>query len=412
MAIALCDCNSFYCSAEAVFRPDLRGRPVVVLSNNDGCVVSRNPEAKALGIAMGVPLFQIQHVVKKHRVAVFSSNYTLYGDMSRRVMEVLGQFSEQIEVYSIDEAFLSLPDEDDAMAFSQSVRQRVMQWTGIPVSVGVGKTKVLAKVANRLAKKVGSFIITPDHPVLETVEVGDVWGIGAASANKLIRKGIYNAAQLRDADDKWVMKELTVVGLKLVRELRGESCLSLELIHEPKKGMCVSRSFGQSITTLEEMKQAIATHTARMGEKLRNQNSLASVVQVFFHTNPFAKDDPQCHRSAICRLPVPSSATAELIRCTTEAVERTFREGYRYKKAGIIVPEIVNDDARQQNLFVRPDWARDDRVSQAMDKINRQFGARSIQSAAEGLQPKWAARFDRRSPRYTTRWDELVEVRA
>lgn len=178
MAIALVDCNSFYCSAEAVFRPDLRGRPVVVLSNNDGCVVSRNPEAKALDIAMGIPLFQIQHIVKKHRVAVFSSNYALYGDMSRRVMEVLGQFSDQVEIYSIDEAFLSLPDQDDAMVFSQSVRQRVKQWTGIPVSVGVGKTKVLAKVANRLAKKVGTFIITPDHPVLETVEVGDVWGIG------------------------------------------------------------------------------------------------------------------------------------------------------------------------------------------------------------------------------------------
>lgn len=208
------------------------------------------------------------------------------------------------------------------------------------------------------------------------------------------------------------MKELTVVGLKLVRELRGESCLSLELIQEPKKGMCVSRSFGQSITTLAEMKQAISTHTARMGEKLRNQNSLACVLQVFFHTNPFSKGDPQCHRSAICRLPVPSSATTELIGVATECVERTFKEGYRYKKAGVIVPEIVDDGARQQNLFYRPDWVRDDRVSEAMDKINREFGARSIQFGAEGLRPKWAARFDRRSPRYTTLWDELLKVRS
>ena len=411
MAIALCDCNSFYCSCESMFRPDLRGRPIIVLSNNDGCVVSRSPEAKALGIAMGVPLFQIQQLVNKHRVAVFSSNYSLYGDMSRRVMEVLGQFSDQVEIYSIDEAFLFLPDEEDATAFSQSVRQRVKQWTGIPVSVGVGKTKVLAKVANKLAKKIGSFIITPDHPVLETVEVGDVWGIGAASARKLIGHGILNAAQLRDADDDWILKNLTVVGLKLVRELRGESCLSLELIHEPKKGMCVSRSFGQSITSLEGMKEAISTHTARMGEKLRNQNSLACVLQVFFHTNPFVQE-PQCHRSAICRLPVPSSATAEMIRVATECVERTFKEGYRYKKCGVIVPEIVDDSARQQNLFYRPDWVRDDRVSAAMDKINRQFGTRSIQFGAEGLRPKWAARFDRRSPRYTTLWDELLRVRS
>ena len=409
MAIALVDCNSFYCSCEAVFRPDLRGRAVVVLSNNDGCVVARNNEAKAIGIPMGEPLFKIQHLVRKHKIAVFSSNYTLYGDMSRRVMEVIGQFSPEVEIYSIDECFLTLPDED-AFAVSQNVRQTVKQWTGIPVSVGIGPTKTLAKVANRLAKKSGVYHIRPDDSVLESIAVGDVWGIGSASAQKLKRKGIQNAAQLRDADDRWIMKELTVVGLKLVREFRGESCLSLELIREPKKGMCVSRSFGNPITTIEEMKQAVATHTARMGEKLRKQHSLAGVLQVFFHTNPFSQA-PQCYRSAVCRPSVPSSATAELIRCATDAVERTFREGFRYKKAGVIVAEIVNDDARQQNLFARPDWIRDDRVSSAMDRINHAFGARSIQFASEGLQPKWATRFDHRSPQYTTQWDELLEAR-
>lgn len=411
MAIALVDCNSFYCSAEAVFRPDLKGRPIVVLSNNDGCCVSRNNEAKAIGIPMGEPLFKIQHLVRKHKIAVFSSNYTLYGDMSRRVMEVLGQFSDQVEVYSIDEAFLSLPDGDDATAFSQSVRQRVKQWTGIPVSVGIGPTKTLAKVANKQAKKSGSFIITPDDPVLETIGVGDVWGIGQASAGKLNKRGIYNAAQLRDADDRWVMKELTVVGLKLVRELRGENCLELELIREPKKGMCVSRSFGKYVTSLNELKESVATYAARMGEKLRSQNSLACGLQVFFHTNPFATG-PQCYRSAFCRPPVPSSATAELIRCAVAGVERAFKDGYRYNKAGIIVPEIVNDDARQQSLFERPNWERDDRLSAVMDRINQEFGSRSIQFGAEGIKPKWSARFDRRSPRYTTRWDELAEARA
>lgn len=408
--VALVDCNSFYASCEQLFRPDLKGKPVIVLSNNDGCVVARSAEAKAIGIEMGVPLFQIKQQVSQHRVAVFSSNYTLYGDMSNRVVQVLGQFSPDLENYSIDESFLVLPD-CDPIDVGAKIRKTVKQWTGIPVSVGISNTKTLAKLANRLAKKLtsGVCVLTPDDPILQTIDVGDVWGIGSASARKLRAANIKTVAALREADDAWVLKNLSIVGLKLVHELRGTACLPLEMVREPKKGMCVSRSFGHPVTTLEEMQQAVATFAVRIGEKLRSQKSLASVMSVFINTNYFA-NEPQCHRHAAFRLLVPSAAGNELIRWTAAATERLFCEGFKYKKAGVLVTEIVSDSLRQRNLFYQPDTVRDDRVSSMMDTINREFGRRTVQFAAEGLHTPWAARFDSRSPRYTTRWNELPEV--
>lgn len=408
--VALVDCNSFYASCEQVFRPDLAGKPVIVLSNNDGCVVARSSEAKALGIAMGVPLFQIKPLVATNKVAVFSSNYTLYGDMSHRVVQVLGQFSPDLENYSIDESFLLLP-KCDPMALGDEIKCRVKQWTGIPVSVGIASSKTLAKLANHLAKKLprGVCRLEPDDPILADVDVSEVWGVGPASTRKLRAAGINTVSQLRDAEDDWILKALSIVGLKLVHELRGISCLSLEMVREPKKGMCVSRSFGAPITTLPELKEAVATFAARIGEKLRSQHSLAATMSVFFHTNSFA-DEPQCQRQSSFRLPVPSAAGNELIHWTTTTVERLFCEGYRFKKAGVFVTEIVSDSARQGNLFYKPDTVRDDNVAAVMDKINREFGRRTVQYAAEGVKTGWAPRFDRRSPRYTTNWDELVEV--
>lgn len=410
--VALVDCNSFYASCETVFRPDLIGKPVIVLSNNDGCVVARSTEAKALGIAMGVPLFQIKKLVDAHRVAVFSSNYTLYGDMSNRVVQVLGQFSPDLENYSIDESFLILPP-SEPFSLGAEIKSRVKKWTGIPVSVGIARTKTLAKLANHLAKKqpTGVFLLEPTDPILEQIEVGEVWGIGSASAKKLNTAGIKTVAQLRDANDAWIQTTLSIVGLKLVYELRGIPCLQLEMVREPKKGMCVSRSFGSPVTTLPELQEAIATFAARIAEKLRAQNSLASVMSVFINTNYF-RDEPQCHRHLSFRLPVPSAAGNELIHWTTLTAERLFCDGYRFKKAGVLVTEIVSDSARQQNLFYKPDSARDGRVSAVMDKINRDFGRRNIQYAAEGIKAEWAPRFDSRSPRYTTNWDELLEVKA
>ncbi len=408
--VALVDCNSFYASCEQVFRPDLIGKPVIVLSNNDGCVVARSAEAKAIGIAMGVPLFQVKHLVAKYKVSVFSSNYTLYGDMSHRVIQVLEQFSPELENYSIDESFLMLPD-CDPVVFGATIKKTVKQWTGIPVSVGVAKTKTLAKLANRLAKKQSSGVslLESDDPVLQNIEVSDVWGIGTASARKLHSANIKTVAALRDADDVWVLKTLSVVGLKMVYELRGIPCLALEMVREPKKGMCVSRSFGSPITKLDELKEAVATFAVRIGEKLRSQHSLASRMSVFLNTNCFA-NEPQCNRHAAFRLPVPSAAGSELIHCTGVIAEKLFCEGYRFKKAGVLVTEIVSDSARQQNLFYKPDTVRDGQVSSVMDRINREFGRRTVQYAAEGLTAPWSARFDSRSPRYTTNWDELMEV--
>ena len=405
MAIALVDCNSFYASCEQVFRPDLKDRPVLVLSNNDGCVVARSAEAKLLGIEMGIPVFQIRDVIKTHHVTVFSSNYTLYGDMSRRVMDVLGQFSPDIEVYSIDESFLKL---DGTTAVGEEMRKRVKQWTGIPVSVGIAPTKTLAKLANRLAKKTGGVrILDPADAVLETVDVGDIWGIGSASARKLRSANINTASALRDSNDKWILKTLGIVGVRLMLELRGESCLPLEMVSNPKKGICVSRSFGRPVSTIEDLKQAVALFTSRAAEKLRRQHSLAAVTSVFFNTNRFVSE-PQCTKHGVFRLPVPSSAGNELIRHSLKAVDRMYCEGFRYKKAGVIIHEIVNH--RQGNLFYRPDVERDDRVSGVIDKINHEFGRHMIHFAAQGFQPGWATKFDSRSPRYTTRWDELLEA--
>lgn len=410
--VALVDCNSFYASCEQAFRPDLIGKPVIVLSNNDGCVVARSTEAKALGIKMGVPLFQIKPLIEKQKVAVFSSNYTLYGDMSHRVVQVLGQFTPDLENYSIDESFLMLPP-GDPMVQGDEIKRRVKQWTGLPVSVGIATTKTLAKLGNHLAKKLprGVYQLGAHDSVLSDTEIAEVWGIGPASTRKLQAAGITTVAQLRDADDDWILKTLSIVGLKLVHELRGTPCLSLEMVREPKKGICVSRSFGAPVTALQELQEAVATFAARIGEKLRSQHSLAVTMSVFFHTNPFA-DDPQCTRHCSFRLPVPTAAGNELIRWTKETAERIYREGYRYKKAGVLATEIVSDSARQGNLFYKPDTIRDDRVSAVMDKINRDFGRRTIQYAAEGVKPGWSPRFDRKSPRYTTNWDELLEVRA
>ena len=329
-------------------------------------------------------------------------------------MEVLGQFSPDVEIYSIDESFLRLLDPAaDPLELGARIKHTVKKWTGVPVSVGVSSTKTLAKLANRVAKKLsaqnGVYVLRNDDPILDSIDVADVWGIGGASARKLKSAGIQTVATLRDAEDAWILKTLSIVGLKLVHELRGVSCLSLGLVSEPKKGMCVSRSFGRPITTLDEMKQAVALYAGRAAEKLRRQHSLAVAMSVFFETNRF-NDDPKCNRFGTYRLPVPSSATTELIRFALIATEQLFRDGFRYKKAGVMVHEIVSDAARQTNLFYRPDTARDDRVSAVMDQINHEFGRHAIHTAAEGIQPAWATRFDSRSPRFTTRWDELLEV--
>jgi len=412
---ALVDCNNFYVSCERVFDPKLEGKPVVVLSNNDGIVVARSNEAKALGIGMGVPEFQIRHLIRRHDVQVFSSNYTLYGDMSQRVMETLAQFTPNLEVYSIDEAFLSLSGftSRDLTEYGRTIKATVKRWTGIPVSVGIAETKTLAKVAGRVAKRsigaAGVFDLTvcqDRNALLALTPVEDIWGIGRNWARLLKQHGITTALSLREADVHWVRGTMGVVGERLVRELHGVSCLALDDCPPPKQGITVSRSFGRSVTTLAEMKEAVAFYTGRAAEKLREERLAVTVLTVFLTTNTF-KDEPQYSNAATIKLPVATDSTFDMLRHALHGVERIYRDGYRYKKAGVMLTALVPASQVQGDLFDQQDRERSRTLMRVLDRLNDHMGAGTLRYAAEGITKRWQARFERRSPAYTTRWEEL-----
>jgi DNA polymerase V len=416
---ALIDCNNFYVSCERLFQPILLGKPVVVLSNNDGCVIARSDEAKALGIPMGLPAFKLTDLITEHSIEVFSSNYTLYGDLSTRVMTTLTQWTPEVEVYSIDEAFLKfsvlLPDA--LTAYGQTIRATIQQWTGIPVSIGIGPTKTLAKLANRLAKRspeAQGVVTLNSHIEIEATlaqtPIEDIWGIGPGYTRRLHAHKIRTALQLRQVNDRWVRQELGIVGLRLVWELRGISCLPLELCPPPKQNLMVSRSFGRPITTLTEMREAVATYMTRAAEKLRRHHVAAGVLTVFLMTSRF-RDEPQYSNSVTISLPVATQDTAELIGYALRGVEQTFREGYRYQKAGVILTALVPAHQIQAHLFDQHDRERSQKLMTAIDTINREWGSGTIRYAAVGLRPGWVMRCARRSPRYTTRWEELAVVR-
>ncbi len=419
-AVALVDCQSFYASCERVFNPALKERPVVVLSNNDGIVVAASAEAKAIGLTLGVPIFQAEETVRKHGVAVFSSNYTLYGDMSRRVMATLAEFTPALEIYSIDEAFLDLglvpaPELD---ACGRTIRATVLKWTGLPVSVGIAETKTLAKIAQHLAKrspKTGGVLNLAGSPhreeALRRTEVGDIWGVGRRYGDFLRRRGIATALDLARLDDAWVRKHMTVVGLRTIRELRGEPCLDLELAAPTKQQICVSRSFGSYVTTREGMHEAVSVYAARAGEKLRREGSVAGTIMVFMLTNRF-RDEPQYVASTVLGFPVHTDYTAELIAFAGRGVDRMWRDGFRFKKAGVVLGDIRPATAAQLDLFDRRDRGRSDRIMRVLDRVNARWGAGALVYVAEGLKRPWRTRFDMRSPRYTTRWDELPVVSA
>lgn len=417
---ALIDCNNFYVSCERVFQPRLRNTPVVVLSNNDGCVVARSDEVKAMGVAMGVPVFKIENLIQAKGVRVFSSNYALYADMSRRVMETLQQFSPEIEVYSIDESFLRVPDLDEKKLIELGARihKTVKQWTGLPVSVGIGPTKTLAKVANRFAKRHpgagGVWVLSharEQEKALGDTVVEDVWGIGPSHARQLKGRLIFNALQLRNVRLEWIRQRLGIVGERMVYELRGISCLPLELCPPPKKGICVSKSFGRPVSTLKEMREAIATHAARAAEKLREQRSVAGVVQVFLMTNKF-KDEPQYGNVYAHPVPVPTQTTHEIIHYALLAVEKIYRSGFNYKKAGIFLTEITPDRLVQADFFDRAARSRDKRLMHVLDQVNAHLGSGALHYAAEGMpeRRRWKTRFSCRSSAYTTQWDQLVQI--
>ncbi len=413
--IALVDCNSFYASCESVFRPSLKGKPVAVLSNNDGCVVAASSEAKALGIKIGTPIFECSALLKKHGGEVFSSNYALYGDMSRRVMEILSMFSPDIEVYSIDEAFISLKGIGDPSKTGRAIRYTVGQWTGIPVSVGIASTKTLAKAANRVAKKKSvhaGYLYLPAIEaagVLKDMDVSDVWGVGDEYSKLLHANGIHTALELRDADEKWIRKKMTVKGLRTVMELRGHPCIDFEFQASPKKAIANSRSFSRPIESLDEMREAIAAYSSIAAAKLRSQKSAASAVVVFIMTDRF-RNAPQHAANACVKFPVPTSYTPDIISCAHSGLESIYKKGFGYKKAGVILEGIIPESDIQGNLFVRENSEKKYSLMRAMDSINSRFGAGALSTASEGLEKTWGMRRGLLSNGYTTRWDGLIKA--
>jgi DNA polymerase V len=368
---------------------------------------------------MGLSAFKLTDLVKAHPIEVFSSNYPLYGELSARVMTTLTQWTPDVEVYSIDEAFLKfamLPP-DALTAYGQTMRATIQQWTGIPVSIGIGPTKTLAKLANRLAKRSpeAQGVVTLNSPfeieaTLAQTPIEEIWGIGPGYTRRLHAHEIRTALQLCHINDRWVRQELGIVGLRLVWELRGISCLPLELCPPPKQSLMVSRSFGRPITTLIEIREAVATYMTRAAEKLRRSHLAAGVLTVFLMTNRFT-DEPQYANSVTIPLPVATQDTAELSGYALRGVEQIFREGYRYQKAGVILTALVPAHQTQAHLFDQHDRERSQNLMAAIDTINREWGSGTIRYAAVGLRPAWIMRRARRSPRYTTRWEELAVVR-
>lgn len=416
---ALVDCNNFYASCERVFNPALRDRPVVVLSNNDGCVIARSNEAKRLGVKMGEPAFKIEAFLQQHEVAVFSSNYQLYGDMSHRVMMTLGEFTPELEIYSIDEAFLNLGGiPADLREYARTIRETVLRNTGLPVSIGVGPTKVLAKTANHYAKKVpeNQGILVLDTPArideaLQQFEVKEVWGIGRQYAALLMKHGVKTAWDFRQLPEAWVRKHMTVVGARIQKELAGVSCLPLELITPNKQAICTSRSFGEPQTELEPIQEAVATFTAKCAYKLRKQKCCAGVIMVFIHTNGFNPHDPQHAENFVYTLPVASNSNFELIKYALYALKHIYQTGYRYKKAGVIVSDIVPEGQVQGSLFDRVDREKHAAVMKAMDGINAKYGHQFIKTAVQGSGVRWKLRQENLSPCYTTRWRDIITVK-
>ena len=417
---ALCDCNNFYASCERVFRPDLRNRPVMVLSNNDGCVVARSAEIKQLGIKMGEPLFKVKDLVKKHNIAVFSSNYELYADMSNRVMSILSGYSPETEVYSIDEMFLSLAGMEhlNLKEYGTNIVTTVERGTGIPVCLGIAPTKTLAKLANRFAKKYPAYnrvciidTTAKTEKALKLTEVGDVWGIGRRYAEKLTKQGIITAYDFTQLPKQWVRKNMSVVGERIFLELQGVSCLSLESVQPDKKQICTSRSFGKPVTELDDLSAAVAGYAEQCALKLRKQKSYACSLMVFISTNWFNKDLPQYHNSKHIKLPLPSSSTTEIVHFARAALEQIYRPKYQYKKAGVIITEITNATTVQDNLFYAPDIAKHERLMKAIDRINETNDRDMIQiAAAFGAGPQDMQR-NSLSPRYTTNIRDIITIK-
>ena len=417
MSFALIDGNNFYVSCERVFNPGLVGRPVVVLSNNDGCAVSRSNEAKALGVRMGQPWFQMQDLAKRHGIVALSSNYALYADMSARMMAVLATYAPDQEMYSIDECFLGMDGFDrwDRVAHARRMRQQVRQWVGLPVCVGIAESKTLAKLANHAAKKglagkegvcdLATLSQVERSALFSRINVGEVWGIGPRLTQRLAERNITTVEALRTADPKVLRREYSVVVERTVTELNGISCLGLDDVAPHKQEIQSSRSFGTYVRDLGQLEEAVATYIATAAAKLRSQHSLATRVHVYIRTNPFKPDRPQYLQAITVPLTVATDDTLRLTQAALWGLRRIYRPGYDYQKAGITLMELIDAGVTQGDLFCQ---ARDNtRVMQAMDRINRTWGKGTLRSGAEGINKRWQMKRARMSPAFTTRWDQI-----
>lgn len=413
---ALIDCNNFYVSCERIFNPLLEGKPVVVLSNNDGCIISRSNEAKALGIKMGEPFFKRQQFIQQNRVAVYSSNYPLYGDISQRIMNTLSLFSPMVEIYSIDEAFLELSGINSNLTrYGQKIRSTILKNIGMPIGVGIGPTKSLAKIANRIAKKhSGVFVIESENErlwALANTPVEDIWGVGRSYSKLLHNRGIKTALEFTQLPTQWVRKNLTVQGVRLQEELLGKPCIALETVMPPKKNIITSRAFGTRLSDLGTIKEAVSSHAVSCAAKLRKQKSVARFVTVFIHTDPFSESQRYVSRSTTVTLPVDSNSEILIAKAALWGLEEIFVPNLSYKKAGVIVGQISSAEAVQQNLFETINSHQLQAISQVTDYLNTRYGNHTVKLAAQGSSRQWRLKQEMLSPAYTTRWEDIITVK-
>ena len=396
--LALVDCNSFYVSCERLFNPRIRKKPVVVLSNNDGCIISRSNEAKALGIKMGEPYFKAKDIIVRNKVEVFSSNYSLYGDLSRRVMRTLKRFNAEIEVYSIDEAFMDLSNfpDDEVEKIGKEIRETVLQWTGIPTSIGIAKTKTLSKVANHIAKKKQSGVtsligIDNLDPILEKVEINDVWGVGRQLTKFYQKNGIYNAKQLKNKSNTWIKKSSNVLGSRTAMELRGIPCINLETTQSKRKSCVVSRSFGKRIEKFQELKEAVANYCLNASEKIRSESLVAKAITVFVRTSPFQRNFGYYSNAKTIDFPIATNNSIEIVKTAVSILEKIFKNGYQYQKAGVMLTGLRNDDGRK-NLFSSEKDEKIKSLMQSIDNTNYRYGRSTLSLASAGVHKKWNMR--------------------
>ena len=416
--IALIDCNSFYVSCERLFNPKIRNKPVVVLSSNDGCIISRSNEAKALGIKMGEPYFKAKDIILKNNVHIFSSNYSLYGDLSRRVMRTLKRFNSEIEIYSIDEAFLDLTNfpDDEVEDVGKEIRSIVLQWTGIPTSIGIAKTKTLSKIANHIAKKTKSGIVSligikDIDPILKKVEINDVWGVGKQLTKFFVQNGIHNAKQLKNISNTWIKKSSNVLSSRTAMELRGISCIALETQNSKRKSCVVSRSFAKKVEKLQELQESITSYCLNAAEKIRSESLIAKSITIFIRTSPFQNQFAYYSNSKTIDLPIATNNSIEIVKTALAGLKSIFKNGYRYQKAGVMLSSLSSSEG-SKNLFSSK---KDDKIKNLMksiDNTNYRFGRSTLSLASANINKKWNIKRQHSSKIDTADFNFLPTIKA